>query len=377
MKKSLKILEFILMDKLRTGGGIQVFRLAKELRQRGHDVTVLFSENPQFRDDFNVFNGTGVDVKFMKIDKIRLNLKSIKAMLEFRRFLKSENFDIIHCHKGKATTFAYFSLFGLDHNLISNRGVTSPIGFLRSLKYKSKKVKKIIAVSNAVKDVLVGQAGIPSEKVEVVYGSVDADEFKPGLISRLREEFKIGNENKIIGFVGNAGERKGLPYLLSAFKILLNSTNKIVLVLVGIEKEDLEKYHLPPQITSRIVTTGFWKDVPNLMSGFDFFAFSGVSDEGLTGTVREAASCGLPIVTTEVAGNSELIRHRISGLVVPPRDPERLAEALAYLINNTEKGKVFGMKAREYVLRKMTDQSRTKRIERIYYQVIKDSEKIK
>ncbi len=365
------------MDKLRTGGGIQLYRLAKELSRREHNVTALFADNPEFNGDFEIFKDTGVILKFMKLNKIKLNPSSIKSLIEFRRFIQEENFDIIHCHKGKATTFAYFATLGLDVSLISNRGVTSPIGFWRSIKYKNEKIKKIIAVSKAVKDVLVNDAGIPEEKIEVVYGSVDTGEFKPGIKSTLRKEFNLVKDSKVIGFVGNAGERKGLPYLIESFKILLKTHSNIYLILVGIEREQLKQFALPPQVTSFVITTGFRKDVPNLMAGFDIFAFSGISDEGLTGTVREAASCGIPIVTTDVAGNGELIRNKVSGLVVPIKDPERMAEAFDFLFKNYGKAKEFGVKAREIVLKKMTDQNRTSRIEKIYYQARKDKPEVK
>ena len=373
-QKSLKILQLIVMDKLRTGGGIQLFRLSKELVKCGHNVTALFAENHEYSEDFNVFEDTGIDLKFMKMERIKVNFRSIRMLQDLRSFIKQGDFDIIHVHKGRAATLTWFATFGFDINMISNRGVTTPLTFFRSLKYRWKKIRRIIAVSESVKNVIIETGKVDSKKIDVVYGSVDSNIFKPGKKSTIREEFKISPEKKIIGFIGNSGKRKGLDYLLKAFQILNKKTHNLVLFLVGVERSALSKFELPPQITSKIITPGFRRDTLNFLSGFDIFAFSGISEEGLTGAVREAASVGLPIITTDIAGNPELIIDGESGLVVPKRDSIALASAIERLLNYPDEARGFGLKAREMILSFMTNEYRTKKIESIYFEILKDSD---
>ena len=374
--KSLKILQLIVMDKVRTGGGIQLFRLSKELVKFGHDVTALFSENHEYSEDFSIFEDTGIDLRFLKMERIKLNFRSIRMLRALRDFIKQGDFDIIHVHKGRAATLTWFATFGFDINMISNRGVTTPLTFLRSLKYRWKKIRRIIAVSESVKNVIIETGNVDSKKIDVVYGSVDTEIFKPGVKSTIREEFKIPKQKRIIGFIGNSGKRKGLGYLLEAFQILSEKTNNLVLFLVGVERSALNKFELPPQITSKIITPGFRRDTLNFLSGFNIFAFSGISEEGLTGSVREAASVGLPIITTDVAGNPELIIDGESGLVVPKQDPIALASAMERLLSFPDEARALGIKARETVLSFMTNEYRTKKIESIYFEVLNDSDNL-
>jgi glycosyltransferase involved in cell wall biosynthesis len=241
------------------------------------------------------------------------------------------------------------------------------------MKYRSSKVKRIIAVAHAVRNVMVETGKINPDKIEVVWGSVDTKLFKPGLSSTLRGELSIPDDKRVIGFVGNSSKRKGLQYLIDAFEILRHKYRDIVLVVVGVSDEELDGFTVKETIKDDIIPVGFRKDIPNCMAAFDFYAFVGLVNEGLAGTLREAAAMGLPIVTTDVAGNNELIHNGFSGFVIPPYNAEDIASALEYFLDNREKAAEFGKNAREFVVKNMTDKVRAKRIEQIYYAITKDT----
>ena len=80
---------------------------------------------------------------------------------------------------------------------------------------------------------------------------------------------------------------------------------------------------------------------------------------------------GLPIVTTDVAGNAELINDNHSGLVVPPYDAPALARALEFLLDNSDNAAQFGKNARDFVVKNMTNELRVDKIEKIYYDILK------
>jgi len=254
--------------------------------------------------------------------------------------------------------------------IVTNRGVNIPLNYFQSYKYRTGKVKKIIAVSHAVKDIMVKTGKIPPKKISVVYGSVDTGLFNPSVISTLRQELSISENLRIIGFAGNPHPRKGLEYLLKSFEIIKNKYDNVVLVLLGVSSLDMEKFNVEGKFKSRIFPLGFRKDVPNCMAAFDYFVFPGIQDEGLTGTLREAAAMGLPCITTDVAGNKELISNNVNGLVVPVKDPIKLAGAVSFLLENPEKASIFGEKAREFVNNKMSVKIRVDAIEEIYFSLL-------
>ena len=370
MQKKLKILQIIVQSNLRGGGAVQLFRLSKELVQRGHSVCAIFDDNPQYRNHFQVFEGSGIDLRFMTMHRVKPDVKTYRTVRKIRALIKEKNIDIIHAHKGNAADLAWLAALGLDVPIVTNRGAAFPLNWFQAFKYRSGKIKRIIAVAHMVKDVMVETGKIDPDKIDVVWGGVDTEQFRPGGQSTLRDEISVPEDKRIIGFVGNASPRKGLQYLIDAIGMLPDKYGDIVLVAAGVSAEELKDFTISEELGQRIIPIGFRKDVHNCMAAFDIYVFAGLVNEGLAGTLREAAAMGLPIITTDVAGNSELIQDYRSGLVVPPYDTKSLAGALEYLLDNNDKAAQFGKAAREFVVDNMTDKKRADKIEKIYYDIV-------
>ncbi len=373
MNRKLRILQIIVQDKIKSGGAIQMYLLSKELVKMGHYVCAVYNKNEKFKDDFAIFENSVIDLCFFDMDRIKLNKRSFSRVKKIRKFIQDGNFDIIHAHKGNAVDLVWLSTVGLKVNIVTNRGVIIPLNYFQSFKYRTKKVKRIIAVAQAVKDIMVKTGAIDPKKIDVVFGSVDTEKFKPGILSTLKSEYSIPDDKRVIGFVGNASLRKGLKYLFEAFESLSEKYRELLLMLVGVSTDELKNYNIKKDLMNKIIPTGFRKDVPNCMACFDIFVFPGYKDEGLTGTIREAAAMGLPIVTADVAGNKELIHNEQNGLVVPIKNSEKLAEAMELLLKNDEKAVMFGENAREYVVEKMSNEVRARNIEKIYFDILLDS----
>lgn len=366
----MKILQIIEQEQIRSGGAMQMYRLSKELVKRGHDVTAVFGYNKNMKSDFNIFEGSGVKLRFFNIKRLKLNLDTLKNILKLRKFIKEEKFDVIHSHKGSDLNYLILGLIGINIPIIANRGMSNELTFYNSLKYKMSKVYKTISVAKEVKKIMVESGKIPENKIEVVYGSVDVDDFNPKRESTIREEFSIGSDKIVIGYVGSALPRKGIQYLVDSFEILCKKRENLLLLLAGITEEGLSKFNIPDSIKNKIVTAGFRWDVANCMGGMDLFVFSGITDEGLTGTVREAAAMGLPIVTTDVAGNRELIFDMETGILVKKADAEDMARGLEKLLSDEELRKRIGENARKFVVENMSDKVRVDKIEKIYSDAI-------
>lgn len=366
----MKILQIIGQEAIRSGGAMQMFRLSKELVKRGHDVTSVFGYNEKNKDDFKIFEDTGVKLKFFNIKRIKLNIYSLKNILKLRKFIKEEKFDVIHSHKGSDLNYLVIGLMGIKIPIIANRGMSNKLNTYNSVKYKSSKVFKTVAVAKEVKKIMMESGKIPENKVEVVYGSVDIEEFRPGRESSIRKELLIGNEKTVIGYVGSALPRKGIQYLIDSFELLCEKREDLILLLIGITKEALANFEVPKHLKNKIVPAGFRWDVANCMGGFDLFVFSGIEDEGLTGTVREAAAMGLPIVTTDVAGNRELIFDMETGILVKKADSKDLARGLETLLEDKDLSKSLGENARNFVLENMSMKVRVDKIEKIYLKAL-------
>jgi glycosyltransferase involved in cell wall biosynthesis len=103
---------------------------------------------------------------------------------------------------------------------------------------------------------------------------------------------------------------------------------------------------LKQRASSRIHVLGVRSDIPDLLAACDLFALA--SDyEGLPVAIIEAMAAGLPVVATAVGGIPELVEHNITGILVPPRDGQALAEALTALVRDPERRRALGERAGE------------------------------
>ena len=169
----------------------------------------------------------------------------------------------------------------------------------------------------------------------------------------LREQLKIGDAPVVIT-VTRMTRQKGIPTLLAAAARVHAVRPEIRFVLVGgwetegrhaISQAEIERHH--PYVQA----TGSRSDVPGLLRMADIFAFPTMYREGVPRVVLEAGLAGLPIVTTDMPGCNAVVRDGWSGLIVPPRDPARLADAILGLLGDPVRRRALGRQARSHVKR--------------------------
>jgi glycosyltransferase involved in cell wall biosynthesis len=121
--------------------------------------------------------------------------------------------------------------------------------------------------------------------------------------------------------------------LLQAIRLVVDQvpTFRFLVVGDGPYRAELEQLRATLQLTENVELLGQRTDVSQLLAQSDFFVLSSLY-EGLSLTLLEAAATGLPIVATRVGGNPEVVEHGVNGLLVPPKDPVKLAEAMVQLI---------------------------------------------
>ena len=111
-------------------------------------------------------------------------------------------------------------------------------------------------------------------------------------------------------------------------------------------------------------------DMPQVLAAADAVADLSYAGTGITGTIREAMAMRRPVVASAVGGNPELVESGVSGLLVPPRDPEAAAEALASVLADPAAARRMGDAARERVEKGFSVERRLDRIETLYRRII-------
>jgi glycosyltransferase involved in cell wall biosynthesis len=177
-------------------------------------------------------------------------------------------------------------------------------------------------------------AGIPPQRIFYVSRGVDPDIYPQAEpLSTFR-----------LTFVGALIKRKGIHHLLQAWHQL--NLKDAELVLVGHPHEEIHPY-LEKYKTASVKLTGFIPNVPAQLARSSAFVFPSEL-EGTAKATLEAASCGLPLITTREAGDATV--HGLNGLIVPPNDPEALADAIQQLYDHPDKTRAMGLASRQRVL---------------------------
>ncbi len=219
-------------------------------------------------------------------------------------------------------------------------------------RYNVKKAKKLIAISQSVKnEILSNYPSTPKEKIHVVYSGVNLEEFNPKnkkhCFNEIREKHNIPLDDILLIFVGNPFLRKGLDFVIKAFKKLKHE--KLTLLISG--RDDPKPYQILAnklEVSEKIrFNIGLTPEIYKYFLASDIFVFPTLYEPfGLV--ILEAMASGLPVITSKLAGAAELIDDGEDGLQIKnPKNSNEIAEKLDYLIQNDDVRKLMGKKARK------------------------------
>lgn len=191
--------------------------------------------------------------------------------------------------------------------------------------------KKVIAISQSVKRSLSKYEFIPQKKIFVLSNCVDFEKFN--MASTLHSE--ITDKKFIIGTVGRIEKVKGINYLILAMKIILKKYPNATLEIIGegSELNELKSQTKKINISNSVIFFGkLANTIPNY-SRMNVFVLPSVL-EGFGLVLLEAMAAGVPVVATNVDGIKEVVVNGESGILVPPKNPEAIADAVINIIEH-------------------------------------------
>lgn len=220
--------------------------------------------------------------------------------------------------------------------------------------YTMKNVKKLIAVSDGIKELFIKYKLVDEDKIIVVPSSIDLElfntEHRTEYRGEIRKKYGISENEKILIFVAR-GEwnRKGLPLLFDALNLL---DSKAKLLVVG-GKESVELYEnmaKEKKVKEKVIFTGFSSEVWKYYPAGDIFVYPSFF-EAFALVILEAAASGLPLVSSKISGTEEFILDGQNGFFIR-HNASDIAEKINLLLNNDElrerMGKEAGKTAKNY-----------------------------
>ncbi len=201
-------------------------------------------------------------------------------------------------------------------------------------------IHQYIAVSKDLAAWLVNTVNIPQQKIVQIYNGVDSEKFSARKQSaELPIKGFLPQNGVLIGTVGRMETVKDQLNLAEAFIHLINQKpyykKNVRLALVGDGSllEKIQQRLTQAQLSELVWMPGGRDDVPSIMQSMDIFILPSLA-EGVSNTILEAMSCGLPVIATRVGGNVELVVENVTGQLVPPSDPKALATAIDDYLDN-------------------------------------------
>jgi len=361
--RPLRILQIYPKGDVFTGAAIQLRELAQGLLERGHHVIVVTRPDPEWTEW-----GSRTGIRHYGLPmRHPLDLGSVCGLI---RVVWKHTIEVAHAHKGLARTLMMWAgLVVPAPPLVMNRGVSFRLGRGSVLAYRSRRVTRVVAVSESIKTAMMRQ-GVPAEKIEVVYSGTNTDRFDPDRVDRtcVRRELGLGSGVFLITQIG-VRSWKGNDDTLRAFVRVREKEPEARLLFVGAKPERsrvLEERARALGLDGSVTVWGYRTDIPEILASTDLTVDASYAGLGMTGTLRESLAMETPVVATALEGNPELVQHELTGLLVPPRDPAALAHAILRLIADPVLARSTARAGRKLVLERFSTRAKLDRLEALY-----------
>jgi glycosyltransferase involved in cell wall biosynthesis len=320
---------------------MRVLHLNNEKTWRGGERQTLLTALEQRRQGLNasIACRPGSPLHQLAVENrlpiIALSAAAPAALFQLIRAMKS--CDVLHSHTGRTHSLAALATLVERKPLVVSRRVDFVPGNSWFNRWKYQRADKIVCVSQCIQKVL-GDWGVPREKLTVIYEAVPGDAFlsRAESLRILREKSGIPPGRRMVGNIAALVGHKDQAMLLRAAKLMPDHLRDVAFVIVGEGelKEQLLRLRKDLGLEASVFFTGFIPQAQCLLPGFDVFAMSS-SMEGLGTIVLDAGQAGVPVVATAGGGLSEAVIDQQTGLVVPVGDARALADALVRVLSDS------------------------------------------
>ncbi len=176
-------------------------------------------------------------------------------------------------------------------------------------------------------------------------------------IKSTKRDFGILEKTPVIGFIGRFVEVKGIEYLVRAASLLKEKNIKFLMVGDGPQKPEIESLIKSLGLEENFVFTGFTREIPKVLAAMDVFVISSTS-EGLPTSLLEAMAAAKPCIVTDIGLPVENMK---TGLVVPPKSPESLAQGIEKLLHDKKLCNHLGQNAQAFAMENCTQEKAAKK----------------
>jgi glycosyltransferase involved in cell wall biosynthesis len=373
-----KKVTFLIRDLNYAGAQRQVVTLAKALNKECFDISVLhhYSNGPLEKDlkDANIV--TISLEKWSRWDIVAFFWHLVKDLKRIKP-------DILHGYLGDANLLTIFlkpffpstkMIWGLRNSNNENPNQYGWVGLLLDkLNCLLSPLADLIIVNSHAGRAYSLTKGYPAEKMVVIPNGIDTECFKPDreARARVRAEWKISVDTLLLGVVGRLDPMKDYPNFLQAAALLCQERKNIVFVCVGKGPEDyareLQQLTAQLSLSEQVIWAGTRADMPAVYNALDIYVSASAYGEGFSNALGEAMACGLPCIVTDVGDSAWIVGD--TGVVVPPKNPQALANAIRQMIETIDDRHQESIRQR--IINHFSVPELAKKTEAVFCQVLK------
>ena len=317
-------------------GGVSSYLLSltKGLLHRGHKI-YLASSGGKLEKAFLKSSSQLIYIPLKT--KCEVSPKIIFSFFKLNRLLKQKNIDIIHANTRVSSVLAY---------LLSCKWripyISTSHGFFKTR--LSRRIfplwgKKVIAISEQVKEHLINDFKLDRQAVRLVYNGVDLKNEVISRPDRLIARQKLGlKESAVVGIIARLSDVKGHKYLIEAMGEVLKVMEDAQLLIVGDGREKTNLVNLSRRlgISKSIIFIPSVEDTSDVLEAIDLFVMPSIQ-EGLGLSIMEAMAKGIAVVASDVGGIRDLIKDGFNARLVRPGDIKGLAKVIIELLQDRTK----------------------------------------
>ncbi len=301
----------------------------------------------------------------------------------FAQFLRQQKTQIVHSYNFYSNVFAVLAakLAGVPVVLASIRDQGVYLSRAQKLvqKWACKFADRILVNADSIRDWLI-EEGYDANRIVVIKNGIDLTQYDGSRVDpTLREKLAIPATAPIVVMISRLNRQKGVGDLIKAAALIRRHHPEVYFLIVGENLDhkndkfsqdasyhrELETLTFDLDMQDRVIFTGHRIDIPELLAESAVSVLPTLS-EGLSNTLLESMAAGVPIVTTNVGGNAELVKEGITGFLVKPQAPGILAEAISKLLDDREMGRRFGEQARQVAFQNFSMERMVKLTEELY-----------
>jgi glycosyltransferase involved in cell wall biosynthesis len=319
------------------GQEIRILSEATGLRDRGHRVELLC---PGDAPIFAAARDMGLTATALDIGK-----KHLPGLLAMRDWLKNHpTIDILNTHSSTDSWLSAVACKSLSNSpaMVRTRHISTAVPKNMPTRWLyTRATRHIVTTGERLRRTLVEENRFPAEQITSVPTGVDPQIYYRSDQTAAREKLNLPVDIPIIGIVATLRDWKGHDDLIEAIAIM----DRPLLLLVvgdGPRRSSIERNIRKYGVEERVRLVGNQNEVTPWLQTMDLFTLPSWANEGVPQGILQAMMCALPVISTAVGSIEEAVIDGETGIIVPTRNAEALAAAIAGLLDHPEHARALG-----------------------------------